>query len=71
MVGLSEALSFPFAVGCFELPAATFRRFDELWQKLELKTSANVSNDYLWFLVWSLHARARHSRSHKNLGVSK
>lgn len=40
MVSLSEALSFPFAVGCFDVPAATFRRFEELWQTLRLKHSA-------------------------------
>lgn len=34
MVDLSEALSFPFAVGCLDVPAVTFRRFDKLWQKL-------------------------------------
>ena len=65
MVGLSEALSFPFVVGCFEVPAAVFRRFDELWLRLGLKISANKSSSYLWSLVWSLHARACHGRSHK------
>jgi len=47
MVGLSEALPFPFVVGCFEVPAATFRRFDELWQKLGLKTFPNASKGHL------------------------
>lgn len=70
MVGLSEALSFPFVVECFEVPVATFRRFDELWQKSGLKTFVNVSKAYLWSLVWSLHARACHARSRKNLGAS-
>ena len=70
MVGLSEALSFPFAVECFEVPAATFRRFDELWQKSGLKAFANASKAYLQSLIWSLHARACHGRSHKNLGAN-
>jgi len=70
MVGLSEALSFPFVVERFEVPEVTFRRFDELWQESGLKTFVNVSKAYLRSLVWSLHARARHGRSHKNLGAS-
>lgn len=70
MVGLSEALSFPFVVECFEVPAATFRRFDELWQRLGPKTFANVTGAYLRPLVWPFHARACHGRSHKNLGVN-
>jgi len=70
MVGLSEALPFPFVVGCFAVPAAVFRRFDELWQKLGLKAFANALSDHLWSLVWSLHARACHGCSHKKLGTS-
>ena len=65
MVGLSEALSFPFVVVFFEVPAAIFRRFDELWKKSGPKAFANVSTGYLWPLVWSLHARACHGRNRK------
>ena len=70
MVGLSEALSFPFVMGCFEVPVVIFRRFDELWQKLGLRAFVNASSFYLWPLVWSLHARAYHGCCHKNLGTS-
>ena len=69
MVALSEAFAFPFVVGRFEVPAATFRRFEELWQTLGLKTFANVPNSYMWSLIWSLHTRAYHSRSHEKMGA--
>ena len=64
MVGLFEALSFPFVMECFEAPSTTFRRFDELWQKLGPKAFVDAPNGYLWSMVWSLHARACHDYSH-------
>jgi len=71
MVDLSEALSFPFVVVCFEVTAATFRRFDEFWKKLELKTLTNVRKGYLWPLVRSLRARACHDHNYKILGAKR
>ena len=70
MVGLSEALSFPFVVERLGIAVVTFRRFDEIWQELGPMTLVARRKGYLRLLARPLRARASHcrgGRSHKIL----